>query len=76
MRFDTQNKDMQNNDNQFIGFSIKLSSQNTGNGFSDHQDFKFFMANLPRSSSGTPNRCSHDSWVSKVAEHSFAGGQR
>ena len=61
MRFDTQNKDMQNNDNQFIGFSIKLFSQNTGNGISDHQDFKFFGGKTPRSSSGTPNQCSHDS---------------
>ena len=65
MRFDTQNKDMQNNDNQFIGFSIKLFSQNTGNGISDHQDFKFFGGKTPRSSSGTPNQCSHDSLVFK-----------
>ena len=56
---------MQKNDNQFIGFSIKLSSQNTGNGFSDHQDFKFFMGKPPRSPSGTPNRYSHDSSVFK-----------
>ena len=58
-------KNMQKNCNQFIGFSIKLSSQNTGNGFSDHQDFKFFMENPPRSPSGSPNRCCHDSWVFK-----------
>ena len=65
MRFDTQNKDMQNNDNQFIGFSIKLFSQNTGNGISDHQDFTFLGGKTPRSSSGTPNQCSHDSLVFK-----------
>ena len=58
-------KNMKKNCNQFIGFSIKLSSQNTGNGFSDHQDFKFFMESLPRSPSGSPNRCCHDSWVFK-----------
>ena len=56
---------MQKNDNQFIGFSIKLSSQNTENGFSDHQDFKFFMGKPPRSPSSTPNLYSHDSSVFK-----------
>ena len=48
MRFDTENKDMQNNDNQFIGFSIKLFSQNTGNGISDHQDFNFLGGKNPQ----------------------------
>ena len=41
------NKNTEKNDNQFIEFSKKLSSQNTGNGFSGHQDFKFLGKNPP-----------------------------
>ena len=37
-----KNKNTEKNDNQFIKFSKKLCFQNTGNGFSGHQDFNFF----------------------------------
>ena len=45
--------------------SKKLSSQNTGNGFSGHQDCKCLGEKPPTSPSGTPNRCSCDSSVFK-----------
>ena len=36
------NKNTEKNDNQFIEFSKKLSSQNTGNGFSGQTRFQIF----------------------------------
>ena len=43
----------------------KNCPQNTGSGFSGHQDFKFFREKPPRSPSRSPNRCSCDSSVFK-----------